>query len=67
MKDDTPHGSVFGGYGFFSYPGRGTTLRRQRQPRCPAIVRRPGLRQRMLLRSASGARALDPQLMPSPA
>ena len=54
MKDDTPHGSVFGGYGFFSYSGtqnnpsagNGTPPARQSSTR-------PSLRQRLLQLSAS--------------
>ena len=54
MKDDAPHGSVFGGYGFFSYsgtrnnPSAGNGARAARQSST-----RPGLRQRLLQLSTS--------------
>ncbi len=54
MKDDTPHGSVFGGYGFFSYSGTQNNPSSGNGSRvAPRSSARPSLRQRMLLRSAS--------------
>lgn len=54
MKDDTPHGSVFGGYGFFSYSGTQNSPSAGNGSRtAPRSSARPTPRQRMLLRSAS--------------
>jgi hypothetical protein len=53
MKDDTPHGSVFGGYGFFSYPGtRNNPSAGNGTPPAQRSSTRPSLRQRLLQRSA---------------
>jgi hypothetical protein len=49
MKDDAPHGSVFGGYGFFSYVGtRNKPSAGNGTPAARQSSTRPGLRQRLL-------------------
>jgi hypothetical protein len=54
MKDDTPHGSVFGGYGFFSYTAmRNRPSAGNNPPPSPRSSGRPGLRLRLLQRGAS--------------
>jgi hypothetical protein len=52
MKDDMPHGSVFGGYGFFSYAAmRNRPSAGNGSPSSPRSSDRPGLR--LLQRGAS--------------
>ena len=54
MKDDAPHGSVFGGYGFFSYAGtRNKPSAGNRTPSDRQSSSRPTLRQRLAQLSAS--------------
>jgi hypothetical protein len=54
MKEDTPHGSVFGGYGFFSYAGtRNNPSAGNGTPPARQSSTRPTLRQRLLQLSAS--------------
>ena len=54
MKDDAPHGSVFGGYGFFSYGGtRNTPSAGNGTPAVRRSSNRLNLRQRLLQFSAS--------------
>jgi hypothetical protein len=53
MKDDTPHGSVFGGYGFFSYAAmRNRPSAGNSSPPSPRSSDRSGSRLRLLQRGA---------------
>jgi hypothetical protein len=54
MKDDAPHGSVFGGYGFFSYGGtRNNPSAGNGTPAARRSSSRLNLRQRLLQLSTS--------------
>jgi hypothetical protein len=54
MKDEAPHGSVFGGYGFFSYSGtRNNPSAGNGQPAARRSSARPSLRERILQLSVS--------------